>query len=308
MDPVVTVENLSKSYRGKVAVDNVSFHVGQGEIFGMLGPNGAGKTTIVECLQGLRTRSGGSVAVLGMDPDQAGEKLRSRIGSQLQSSALPERLRVEEAIRLFARSRKSSSAPVDVESVLAEWDLTQIRDQAFGSLSGGQQQRVFLALALLGQPEVLFLDELTTGLDPTARRATWELIRQVRDRGATVVLVTHFMEEAEALCDRIAVVDQGLVVALDTPGNLSAAPGRPIQITFTAEDLDPSKLLEISGVHSAEATAGRVCVIGESQTAVHVAAALAAEGVAPDDFRTHYPTLEDTFLSLTGHQFSEGDS
>lgn len=299
---VIQVENLTKRYRDKVAVADIGFRVARGEIFGLLGPNGAGKTTAVECLQGLRRRSGGSVTVLGLDPDRQARALRRRIGSQLQSSALPERLRVQEAIGVFGKQR---GQPVDLETILADWDLAGVRQQAFASLSGGQQQRVFLALALLGDPDVLFLDELTTGLDPTARRATWGLIRQVRDRGATVVLVTHLMEEAEALCDRIAVVDQGRVTALGTPGDLSASHGGPIRITFTDERLDPSTLLHIPGVQSVTAEAGKVTVQAESAAAVPVAAALADVGLRPNDFRTHYPSLEDVFLSLTGHRLSE---
>jgi len=300
---VLTVENLTKKYQDNVAVADVSFDVAHGEIFGLLGPNGAGKTTTVECLQGLRRRSDGTVTVLGMDPDRQPRELRRRIGSQLQSSALPERLRVDEAIGLFGRLR---DRPVDVETTLDEWDLVRVRNQAFASLSGGQQQRLFLALALLGDPEVLFLDELTTGLDPTARRATWELIRRVRDRGATVVLVTHFMEEAEELCDRIAVVDGGRIVALDTPGNLTATQGGPIRVTFTAEGFDLETLLGIPGVDSATAEGAEVTVVGDGRAPVPVAAALAAEAIAPHDFRTHYPSLEDVFVSLTGHQLEEG--
>ncbi len=302
---VVEVDNLTKRYDDGVAVADISFGVTQGEIFGLLGPNGAGKTTTVECLQGLRRRSSGSVAVLGMDPDRQARELRRRIGSQLQSSALPERLRVDEAIRLFGRLRGRS---VDVEATLDEWGLARIRRQAFANLSGGQQQRVFLALALLGDPEVLFLDELTTGLDPTARRATWDLIRAVRDRGATVVLVTHFMEEAEELCDRVAVVDRGRIVALDTPGNLTASQGGPISVTFTAEGLDPDRLLGVPGVSSAVAQGSLMTVVGDGKAPVHVATALADAAITPHDFRTHYPRLEDVFMSLTGRWLAEGGS
>ena len=303
MNKVLTVENLQKAYRGTVAVADVSFEVERGEIFGMLGPNGAGKTTTVECLQGLRSRSDGTVTVLGLDPARDAAKLRRRIGSQLQSSALPDRLRVEEAIRLFGRLHGRS---IDVKAVLADWDLTAVRKRAFATLSGGQQQRLFLALALLGDPEVLFLDELTTGLDPTARRATWDLVRKVRDRGATVVLVTHFMEEAEELCDRIAVIDQGRVVALDSPEALSVRNGGSVRVTFTADGYDPQKLLEIAGVESVTSEAGRITVTGQSTMTVAVAAALVDNGLMPDDFRTHYPSLENVFLSLTGHQLSGG--
>ncbi|HEY8471203.1 MAG TPA: ABC transporter ATP-binding protein [Natronosporangium sp.] len=302
METVIAVEQLRKAYAGRVAVEDVSFTVRRGEIFGILGPNGAGKTTTVECLQGLRDRTGGELSVLGLDPARDAAALRRRIGSQLQSSALPERLQVAEAIRLFARLR---DAPVDLDATLAAWGLTEARRHAYGSLSGGQQQRVFLALALLGDPELVFLDELTTGLDPTARRATWELVAGVRDRGATVVLVTHFMEEAEALCDRVAVVDRGRVVACGTPAALTAQSG-PIRMSFTLDGHDPSHLLAVAGVESVTVAAGRVTVTGHGEVAVRVAAALAERGVTPADYRTHYPTLEDVFLNLTGHRLTEG--
>lgn len=303
MDTVVTAEHLRKTYRDTVAVEDVSFEVRRGEIFGILGANGAGKTTTVECLQGLRTPDRGRLAVLGLDPTRQADRLRRRTGSQLQSSALPERLRVGEAVRLFGRLRDQ---PVDVAAAMAAWDLHRLRRRPFGTLSGGQQQRVFLALALLGDPELVFLDELTTGLDPTARRATWELVAGVRDRGATVVLVTHFMEEAEALCDRVAVVDRGRVVACDTPAALTAHQGGPVRLTFTVDGHDPRHLLELAGVESVRLDGGRVTVSGHSSAAVTVAAALAERGVRPADYRTHYPSLEDVFLTLTGHRLTEG--
>ena len=298
---VVTVENLRKSYGDVVAVEDVSFSVHRGEIFGLLGPNGAGKTTVVECLQGLRRRDGGRVEVLGLDPAREPDRLRRRIGSQLQSSALPDRLRVAESIGLFAASRSD----VDVEATLAAWDLTDLRRRSFAALSGGQRQRLFLALALLGRPEVVFLDELTTGLDPQARRATWDLVRRVRDRGATVVLVTHFMEEAQALCDRVTIVDRGRVVALDRPDALTARHGGPVTITFSANGVDVGFLAGVDGVTGVSTTGGVVTVAARSQAAVVVAAALAERRLAPADFRTHHPTLEDVFLATTGHQLRD---
>jgi ABC-2 type transport system ATP-binding protein len=301
-DTVVSVEGLHKSYGQQVAVRDVSFEVRRREIFGILGSNGAGKTTVVEILQGLRDRTSGQVSVLGLDPGREKNKLRRDVGSQLQSSALPERLRIAEAIQLFAHARQ---VPVDVEATLAAWDLTPLRNRAFGSLSGGEQQRLFVALALLGDPELVLLDELTTGLDPSARHATWDLIREVRDRGTTVVLVTHFMDEAEMLCDRVAVMDRGRIVACDTPAALTAHHGGPVRITFsTTNGYQPDHLLTVPGVESATAVAGTVTVTGQSTAAVHVAAALAEQGVTPADYRTHYPSLEDVFLSMTGHRLS----
>jgi ABC-2 type transport system ATP-binding protein len=305
MDTVITVENLHKTYGKTVAVDDVSLTVERGEIFGIVGPNGAGKTTTVEIMQGLRSRTSGRLEVLGLDPARDTNRLRRHTGSQLQSSALPERMRVREAIRLFGRLRDE---PVDVDGTMAAWGLEPLRNRPFGVLSGGQQQRLFLALALLGDPELVFLDELTTGLDPTARRATWDLVKQVRDRGATVVLVTHFMEEAEALCDRVAVVDSGRVVACDTPRALTTSTGGSVTVTFTANGHDPRHVLEIPGVESVTVDAGQVSVVGQGPVAARVAAALAGRGVTPDDYRTHYPSLEDVFLALTGRRISEGAS
>lgn len=301
MESVITVEHLHKAYGASVAVDDVSFSVQRGEIFGILGPNGAGKTTTVECLQGLRARSGGRLDVLGVDPAHGADELRRRTGAQLQSSALPDRLRVGEAVRLFARLRDTS---VDVAATLTSWNLTELQRRPYGTLSGGQQQRLFLALALLGEPELVFLDELTTGLDPTARRATWDLVAAVRDRGATVVLVTHVMEEAEALCDRVAVVDRGRIVACDAPSALTAATTSTIRVTFTAHGDDLRYLLTVPGVDSATVAGAQVTVTGQAQAAVEVAAALAAHGMAPHDYRTHFPTLEDVFLDLTGRRLT----
>ncbi|MFC4857803.1 ABC transporter ATP-binding protein [Actinophytocola glycyrrhizae] len=303
MDTVVSVEDLRKTYGPRVAVSDVSFEVRRCEIFGILGSNGAGKTTIVEILQGLRDRTSGQVSVLGLDPAREKNRLRRVIGSQLQSSALPERLRIVEAIQLFAHAR---NVPVDVEATMATWGLEPLRNRPFGALSGGEQQRLFVALALLGDPELVLLDELTTGLDPSARHATWDLIRKVRDHGTTVVLVTHFMDEAEILCDRVGIMDRGNLVACDTPGALTAHHGGPVTITFsTTNGYQPDHLLPIPGVDSATLGDGKVTVTGQSTAAVHVAAALAEKGVTPADYRTHYPSLEDVFLSVTGHRLSE---
>jgi len=302
MNPVITVDGLAKSYGAVTAVAELSFSVERGEIFGILGPNGAGKTTTVECLQGLRHRDGGEVRVLGLDPDRQPDELRRRIGSQLQSSALPDRLRVSEAVQLFAGLQ---AVQVDVAEALETWGLTELRRRPFAALSGGQRQRLFLALALLGEPEVVFLDELTTGLDPQARRTAWDLVRSVRDRGATIVLVTHLMEEAEELCDRVAVVDRGHVVALDRPRRLTAELGGPVEVTFTSNGTDPA-LLEgifdgLDGVSGWLVRDGLAHVTGESSAVVGLACALADHDLHPDDFTTHRPSLEDVFLALTGH-------
>ena len=215
--PLIEVTELRKSYRGKVAADGVSFTVERGEIFGILGTNGAGKTTTVECLQGLRQADSGTISVLGLDPAVDRAALTQRVGVQLQESQLPAKLKVREALELFASFYPD---PADVEDLLRDLDLTEHSGRYFGKLSGGQKQRVSIALALVGNPELAILDELTTGLDPHARRDTWKLVERVRDRGVTVLLVTHFMDEAERLCDRVAIFDAGRVVATGTPDEL----------------------------------------------------------------------------------------
>lgn len=211
---VIDIVNLRKTYGPTVAVDGVSLAVHRGEVFGILGPNGAGKTTTVECAAGLRRPDGGSVRVLGLDPASDPDEVRHRVGIQLQHAELPQRIRVAEAMAIFASAYRNHAEP---DALLATWGLHEQRRTAFGQLSGGQRQRLFIALALLGDPEIVVLDELTTGLDPAARRDTWALVRSLRDRGVTVLLVTHAMDEAEMLCDRLAVIDHGHVVAAGTP-------------------------------------------------------------------------------------------
>ncbi|RLK26058.1 ABC-2 type transport system ATP-binding protein [Micromonospora sp. M71_S20] len=217
--PVIEVTNLRKQYGDQIAVADVSLSVDEGEIFGLVGPNGAGKTTTVECIEGLRAPDSGSVRVLGLDPRRDRAAVRRKLGIQLQESQLPDRIKVWEALDLYSSFYPH---PADWRALMDELGLAAKRNTVFAKLSGGQKQRLSIALALVGNPSVAILDELTTGLDPQARRDTWELVRQVRDRGVTVVLVTHFMDEAERLCDRLAVVAAGRVVAVDTPRNLIA--------------------------------------------------------------------------------------
>ncbi len=215
----IQIENLRKTYKSRPALDGLSLAVDRGEILGIAGTNGAGKTTLVECASGLRRRDSGVLRVLGMDPQTDRRALQQRIGVQLQESALPDALKVGEAFRLYASLYDD---PVDWRALMDEWGLTERRKARFGSLSGGWKQRVFIALALIGRPEVVFLDELTTGLDPAARRTTWRLIERLRDTGLTVVLVTHFMDEAEALCDRVVILAAGRVIASGSPRELIA--------------------------------------------------------------------------------------
>jgi len=296
-DSVITVEHLRKSYGDVVAVEDVSFDVRRGEIFGLLGRNGAGKTTTVECLQGLRRPEGGSLRVLDLDPVVDAKALRARIGSQLQESGLPDRMRVGEALELFAALVRGGP---DWRLVMEQWGLADKRNAAFGSLSGGQRQRLLVALALVNDPELVFLDEMTTGLDPAARRIAWELIEQIHQRGTTIVLVTHFMEEAERLCDRLAIVDHGRVIAMDTPAGIVSAASGDGRVLFSTDRADLDWLAHVPGVGAVERTNGRVAVTGTGPLLVHVGAALLEHGLAPLDLRPERPTLEDAFLTLTG--------
>lgn len=297
MTVVIEVDHLHKAYGSNVAVEDVSFEVRDGEIFGIVGPNGAGKTTTVECLQGLRCPDAGAIRVLGLDPSRDATALRRRIGSQLQASALPGRLRVAEALELFAAF---ADRPVGCDELLARWHLIEQREQAFDSLSGGQRQRLFLALAFVNSPQLVFLDELTQGLDPQARHATWELIREIRRAGTTVVLVTHFMEEAEQLCDRVAVVDRGRVVALDTPHGLVDGLGLASVVRFSTSETDLAWIERLDEVESVSRRGDTVEVRGRGAVLAIVAAGLVARGIVPVDLRIDRPTVEDAFLALTG--------
>lgn len=296
MAPVVEVEHLEKRYGDFVAVEDVSFAVEKGEIFGILGPNGSGKTTTVECLQGLRKADGGVLRVLGHDPRRESGQLQTRIGSQLQESALPERIKVWEALAFFSSMVPGGS---DWEQVMEEWGLAEKRSATFASLSGGQQQRLFVALAVVNRPELVFLDEMTTGLDPSSRRVAWELIRKIRDGGTTVVLVTHFMDEAEHLCDRLAVIDRKEVVAMDTPDGLVETYAGAAEVTFSADTADLEFLHKVEEVDSVERNGRRVSVRGHGALLVHVASELMAHGLAPVDLQVKRATLEDVFLTIT---------
>jgi len=294
---VIQVAGLRKVYRDVVAVEDVSLEVEAGEIFGIIGPNGSGKTTTVECLEGLRTADGGAIAVLGLDPRTQGQQLRRRIGAQLQESALPDRLKVWEALDLFSAT---SDRAGDWRTVAQEWGILHRRDAAFANLSGGERQRLFIALALINQPEVVFLDEMTTGLDPAARRVTWSLVRDIRERGTTVVLVTHFMDEAEELCDRIAVFGRGTVIRIGSPAELVRTVAGGNTVRFTGDGNEFAWLGEVRGVTSVKAEADEVAVRGEGPVLARVAAALVARGYEPEDLRVDRPTMEDVYLELAG--------
>ncbi|MCH7724928.1 MAG: ABC transporter ATP-binding protein [Planctomycetes bacterium] len=296
MKPVIQVDHLQKAYGPLIAVDDISFEVFESEIFGLLGANGAGKTTTIECIQGLRRPDSGQIQILGLKPHSHG--LRRRIGSQLQDSALPDRIKVWEALDLFASVTPGGS---DWRGLMDQWGLAEKRNASFASLSGGQRQRLLVALALVNDPDVVFLDEMTTGLDPAARRSAWDLIRAIRDRGTTVVLVTHFMDEAEQLCDRLAIVDRGKIVALDSPRELVTRHTKSVRVIFNCDEPDLSWLQAIDHVHSLARHGPRVEVEGDGPVLALVAAALVDHGIIPADLRTEQTTLEDVFLSLTGH-------
>jgi len=302
MDAVIRVNGLRKTYGDVVAVEDVSFDVTEGEIFGLLGPNGAGKTTIVESLQGLRRPDAGDVRVFGLDPQTDRQLVRQQIGSQLQESALPDRIKVWEALDLFA---SFTGGGADWKTLMDQWGLTPKRNASFASLSGGQRQRLFVALALVNSPKLVFLDEMTTGLDPAARRTAWELVRQIRERGATVVLVTHFMEEAEQLCDRVAIIDRGQVMALNSPQGLVNQYATRIRVIFTTPaDADLSWLERVDHVKTVARRGNRVEVEGDGPVLALVSAALVNHGITPPDLRVEQPTLEDVFLTITGTQLS----
>jgi ABC-2 type transport system ATP-binding protein len=292
---VIDVQGLTKRYGARLAVDDVGFTVTEGEIFGILGVNGAGKTTTVECLQGLRRPDGGRMRVLGLDPRTAGSQLRARVGSQLQASALPDRLRVDEAVLLFGDGDRRSA-----DRLLETWHLARLRRSSFASLSGGQRQRLFIALALLNEPQVVFFDELTQGLDPLARGEVWDAIRDVRERGTTVVLVTHFMDEAEALCDRVMVMRGGRVVDAGTPADLIARHARSTTVTFTPPvSFDPTTLATLPGVDRVERDVEQIRAIGSNQLVAPVCAAvLGDDRTGPPDLRVHHPDLEDALIAL----------
>lgn len=306
---VIRVSDLRKTYGKTIAVDGLSFEVNEGEIFGMVGPNGAGKTTTIECLEGLRRPDSGEMSVLGLDPIRQEHELRFVIGTQLQASQLPDQLTVSEVLDLFASFYPH---PASWPGLIERLGLAEKRNSYIGKLSGGQRQRVFIALALINRPRLVFLDELTTGLDPQARHSIWDLVREVRADGCTVFLTTHLMEEAETLCDRVAIVDHGRVVALDTPAALVRNIGAESRVLFTLNtSYDPQALTSIGSVTRVERDEQRVIVYGRSTSSgqspliAEVANALSAQGVVFTDIRMEQPSLEDVFLQLTGRAMRE---
>ncbi|MEU0687368.1 ABC transporter ATP-binding protein [Streptomyces uncialis] len=294
---VIEVRDLRKSYGGRTAVDGISFSVEEGEIFGILGPNGAGKTTTVECVEGLRVPDAGRVRVAGLDPVADHTVLTRVLGAQLQESELQGKLTVREALELYAAFYPR---PLDWRPLAERLGLTAKLTTRFAELSGGQKQRLFVALALIGAPRIVVLDELTTGLDPRARRDTWELIEDIREQGVTVLLVTHFMEEAQRLCDRIALIDNGRVTALDTPRGLITRAAGSTVISFTpSSPLDDEELAALPALASVAHKDGRITLGGTDETVNAVVSLLARHRVTAHQLRVTDATLDDAFLDLT---------
>jgi ABC-2 type transport system ATP-binding protein len=298
---VITVSNLGKRYGRTVAVDDVSLEVFEGEIFGLIGPNGAGKTTTMECVEGNRVPDKGTIRVLGLDPRRDAKALRQRIGVQHQEAQLQKRIKVWEAVDLW-RSLYDRTV-LDSDALLASLGLEPKRNAWFMTLSGGQKQRLFIALALIHEPEVVFLDELTTGLDPQARRAIWSLVTGIRDRGTTVFLTTHLMEEAEKLCDRVAIIEHGRIIECGTPAELVQKHCPERSVVFTSDDANVAERMQrFGGVTRTEGSASVYTILGAGDDFVtDVINTIAREGIRVRGFRTEIPTLEDVFLKLTGH-------
>ena len=303
--PAVEIAHLRKTYGALVAVDDVSFSVAEGEIFGILGPNGAGKTTTAECAIGLRSPDAGTIRLMGLDPHADADKIHEIVGVQLQASALPAKLRVGEILAMY---RSFYREPADVSELIDVLGLAGKRKDYYKSLSGGQRQRLSIALALIGRPKIAVLDEMTTGLDPQARRDTWELIEGVRDRGVTILLVTHFMEEAERLCDRVALIDNGRVAALDTPARLAAQARGGKSVRFLPSAPFDDRLLRVlPEVTRVEREGAHIVVTGTGELVNVVVLALATVGVTARDVQLDSSNLEDAFVRLIGrHLDKEG--
>jgi len=286
-------------------VDEVSFEVGEGEIFGLIGPNGAGKTTTMECVEGLRKPDRGTISVLGLDPLRQRDDLMDRSGVQLQEAQLQKRIKVWEAVDLWASLYQTKA--IDAGHLLEQLGLAEKRDAWFMNLSGGQKQRLFIALALINDPEVVFLDELTTGLDPQSRRAIWDLVRDIRNRGKTVFLTTHLMEEAERLCDRVAIIEHGRIIDIDSPEELvdRYCPERTV-VLATDGPMAEERFRSIAGVETVTYTDLRFTIRGRSDDLVtEVLRCISENQMRVTDFRTVLPNLEDVFLKLTGHSIRE---
>jgi ABC-2 type transport system ATP-binding protein len=301
------LRGLRKTYADVVAVNGVDLEVSRGECFGLLGPNGAGKTTTIEICEGLTTPDSGTVELLGQSWRNHSKELRQRIGIQLQETQFPDKLTVQETLRLF---RSFFDHGIAVEEIIRMSQLEEKRKSRVGGLSGGQKQRLAMACALVGDPELLFLDEPTTGLDPQARRHLWDLVDDLKKAGRTIILTTHYMDEAERLCDRVAIMDHGKIIALGTPQQLIASVGGEHIVEFalaTNTNVDVASLTGIPGVQSHRVDAGlHQLSVSELHTAVPlIFATLTGQGLALSEFRTHSATLEDVFVGLTGRNLRD---
>jgi ABC-2 type transport system ATP-binding protein len=305
MRPVIQVSGVRKTYGSTVAVDEVSFEVQDGEIFGLIGPNGAGKTTTMECIEGLRAPDRGVISVLGLNPFRDVYKLQERIGVQLQQAQLQKRIKVWEAVDLWASLYQKKT--MDGERLLEQLGLIDKRNAWFMTLSGGQKQRLFIALALINDPEVVFLDELTTGLDPQSRRAIWDLVRGIRERGKTVFLTTHLMEEAERLCDRVAIIEHGRIIDIDTPERLVKRHCPERSVVLASDDLNVAdRFRAIPGVEEVICSDAQFTIRGRGDELVtEVIHCLSENQIRVTDFRTVLPNLEDVFLKLTGRSIRD---
>jgi ABC-2 type transport system ATP-binding protein len=302
--PVVHVSGIIKAYGSTIAVDDVSFDVVEGEIFGLIGPNGAGKTTTMECVEGLRRPDRGAISVLGLDPIRDVYAMQRRVGVQLQEAQFQKRIKVWEAVDLWASLYPN---PADGTRLLEQLGLADKRNAWFMTLSGGQKQRLFIALALINNPDVVFLDELTTGLDPQARRAIWDLVRGIKDRGKTVFMTTHLMEEAERLCDRVAIIDHGRIIDIDTPAALVArhCPQRTVLLT-TADAGAEAQFRAMHAVDDVARVESRFTIRGRGEDFVtEVIRCVSNHQMHVADFRTETPNLEDVFLKVTGHSIRD---
>jgi ABC-2 type transport system ATP-binding protein len=302
--PVIQVSGIRKAYGSTVAVAEVSFEVNEGEIFGLIGPNGAGKTTTMECVEGVRKPDRGTISILGLDPFRDVYQVQNRIGVQLQQAQLQKRIKVWEAVDLWASLYRNA---VNGDRLLEQLGLSNKRNAWFMNLSGGQKQRLFIALALINDPEVVFLDELTTGLDPQARLAIWELVRGIRERGKTVFMTTHLMEEAERLCDRVAIIEHGKIIDIGSPAELVGrhCPARTV-VLATDDALAEEHLRAIPTVETVTRQDSRFTIRGKGEDFVsEVIRCLSENRIRVTDFRTELPTLEDVFLKLTGHSIRD---
>ena len=300
---VIEVNNLIKNYGKIKAVDGVSFEVNEGEIFGMVGPNGAGKTTTIECIEGLRKPDKGIINVLNLNPSTDREKFYEKVGIQLQETNYQDKIKVYEICELFTSLYKK---PLNYNDLLKRFELYDFKNGFVMKLSGGQKQKLSIILALISNPEIIFLDEITTGLDPKARRDMWKIVKELKDEGKTIFLTTHYMEEAEFLCDRVAIIDKGKIVELDTPEKLIEKSGIEDMISFETKDINIEELKKVKGVNEVSFKNGEVTIYGRGEDLLkEVVDYLYLNRIYFKNLKTKKPNLEDTFLKFTGREYVE---